>query len=117
MSEQARFGPCLRAAAQAGVVAATAFTGAFLACDDLAAAGDDAAELALGKALFTKEATPPCAACHTLKDAGSAGAVGPVLDELQPDAARVATALKGGVGMMPSYQAVLSEAQINALAR
>lgn len=78
---------------------------------------DDASQLALGKALFTKNATPPCALCHTLKDAGTAGAVGPVLDELQPDAARVATALRNGIGAMPSYKALLKDEQIQALAR
>jgi mono/diheme cytochrome c family protein len=55
--------------------------------------------------------------CHTLKDAGSEGAVGPVLDELKPDAARVANALRNGLGNMPSYKAVLSDAQIKALAQ
>ena len=82
----------------------------------LADAADDAAQLALGKALFTASAVPPCALCHTLKDAGASGAVGPVLDELQPDAARVATALRNGIGAMPSYQATLKEEQIQALA-
>jgi sulfite dehydrogenase len=72
--------------------------------------------LELGKRLFTQAATPPCALCHTLKDAGSAGAVGPVLDELKPDAARVAAALRNGIGQMPSYRESLSEAQIHALA-
>ena len=82
-----------------------------------ARAADDAATLAAGKALFTAGATPPCALCHTLKDAGTAGAVGPVLDELQPDADRVAAALRNGIGAMPSYKATLKEDQILALAR
>jgi len=73
-------------------------------------------ELALGKKLFLQQATPACALCHTLKDAGSEGAVGPVLDELKPDAARVANALRNGLGNMPSYKATLSEAQILAIA-
>jgi cytochrome c6 len=82
-----------------------------------ARAADDAAQMALGRALFTSNTTPPCALCHTLKDAGAAGAVGPVLDELQPDAARVATALRNGIGAMPSYRATLKDEQIQALAR
>ena len=88
-----------------------------LAAFPAASAPGDAAETALAKALFTKGAVPPCALCHTLKDAGTSGAVGPVLDELQPDAARVVAALKNGIGAMPSYKATLSEAQIQALAR
>jgi cytochrome c6 len=78
---------------------------------------DDSALLAQGKALFTAGATPPCGLCHTLKDAATSGAIGPVLDELQPDADRVATALKTGIGAMPSYRAALSDEQMRALAR
>lgn len=83
----------------------------------LPAAADDAAQFELGKKLFTESAVPACALCHTLKDASAEGAVGPVLDELQPDANRVATALRNGIGQMPSFKERLSEAQILALAR
>lgn len=76
----------------------------------------DPAQLVLGKQLFTTLAVPACAVCHTLKDAGSQGAVGPVLDEIKPDANRVVTALRNGVGAMPSFAGSLSEAQIQALA-
>lgn len=76
----------------------------------------DAAELALGKRLFTQSAVPACALCHTLRDAGSEGAVGPVLDEIKPDADRVTKALRNGLGNMPAFK-TLSEAEIKALAR
>jgi len=79
-------------------------------------ASDDPAQLAQGKALFTRGAAPSCAICHTLKDAGSEGTVGPVLDEIKPDAKRVATALRNGIGQMPSFAGQLTEAQIQALA-
>ncbi|MCM5681201.1 cytochrome c [Schlegelella sp. S2-27] len=82
----------------------------------LAWAGDDEAKFALGKRLFIGGAVPACAVCHTLKDAGSEGAIGPVLDELQPDAARVAQALRTGLGAMPAYGEKLTEVQIDALA-
>ena len=85
-----------------------------LACQGSFAA-DDAEKMALGKKLFTT-AVPACAMCHTLKDAGSNGAVGPVLDELKPDSARVSKALHDGLGAMPSFKASLSEAEIEALA-
>ena len=103
-----------RRACAAALGAALALAGAGVArgADD-----GDANELQLGKTLFTVGATPPCATCHTLKDAGATGAVGPVLDELQPSADRVVTALKSGIGMMPSYQSSLSEQQMRALAR
>ena len=93
--------------------AALALLLAHLAAPSLAA---DPAEMAVGSKLFTEAAVPKCAVCHTLKDAGSEGAVGPVLDEIKPDAQRVATALRNGLGMMPSYRETLTEAQINALA-
>ena len=81
-----------------------------------AATGDDP-QLGEGRALFTGGATPPCAICHTLKDAGATGTVGPVLDELRPDEQRVAAAVRGGIGVMPSFSGSLTDAQITALAR
>lgn len=82
-----------------------------------AASADDAASFALGRKLFSS-ATPPCALCHSLKAAGTTGKkLGPPLDELQPDAEQVATALRQGVGVMPSYREKLSEEEILALAR
>jgi sulfite dehydrogenase len=80
------------------------------------AAGGDA-QLAEGRALFVGGATPPCALCHTLKDAGATGSVGPVLDEVKPDEDRVAAAVRGGIGAMPSFATSLSDAQIRAIAR
>lgn len=76
----------------------------------------DAAQLAAGKLLFQKQAEPACAACHTLKDAGATGTVGPNLDELQPDREQVLAALRDGVGVMPAFAGKLSAAQIEALA-
>ncbi|PPE70629.1 c-type cytochrome [Caldimonas thermodepolymerans] len=82
----------------------------------LAASAHADEKFALGKRLFLEGATPACAVCHALKDAGSEGAIGPELDEIRPDAARVARALRSGLGVMPSYAATLTEAQIDALA-
>ena len=79
------------------------------------AAGAD--EAALPREPFTAKASPPCAVCHTLKDAGAEGMVGPVLDELKPDAKRVLTALRNGIGAMPSYRDTLTPAEMDALAR
>jgi len=38
-----------------------------------------------------------------------------VLDEMQPNASRVAKALRDGLGSMPSFRATLTDAQIEAL--
>lgn len=81
-----------------------------------AAWAGSAEQFELGRKLFLTGAMPACSLCHTLKEAGSEGSVGPVLDELKPDAARVANALRNGLGNMPSYRGALSAEQIEALA-
>lgn len=79
-------------------------------------AADDSARFVLGKKLLTQGLTPSCAVCHTLKAVGAEGAVGPVLDELKPDAARVITVLRSSLGAMPSYKDKLTDEQMAALA-
>jgi len=100
-----------------GASAARAVALALAAFSVPAVMAADADVLAQGKALFLQGAVPPCAACHTLKDAGASGAIGPVLDELQPDADRVISAMKNGIGLMPSFRTTLDDAQMRALAR
>nr|WP_255720756.1 cytochrome c [Acuticoccus kalidii] len=73
--------------------------------------------LAEGKAVFTETAVPNCGICHTLADAGTAGMIGPVLDDLKPDTARVEKAVTSGVGVMPAYAETLSADEIEAVAR
>jgi mono/diheme cytochrome c family protein len=65
------------------------------------ASGGSATASAEGKQIFTQS----CGTCHTLADAGTNGNVGPVLDELKPDKARVENAIKtggAGSGAMPA---------------
>lgn len=81
-----------------------------------AVAADVDAKLQLGRSVFTKIAEPQCGVCHTLKDAGTTGTLGANLQELQPDAARVAQAVRNGVGVMPPYAGKLTEEQIKAVA-
>lgn len=69
-----------------------------------------------GKKLFTQVAQPACAVCHTLDHAGATGAIGPNLDELKPDAARVEKAVRNGIGQMPAFT-TLSDEQILSLVR
>jgi cytochrome c oxidase subunit II len=85
---------------------------------------------AAGKALFTSNG---CGGCHTYKPAGSAGKVGPDLDNLAADAQK---ANKGSVeeytresiedpnayvapgfpkGVMPAFKGQLTDSQINEL--
>nr|WP_329957684.1 cytochrome c [Bordetella petrii] len=82
----------------------------------MAAAGAaEPADAEAGRALFNKNTTPACAVCHTLADAGAAGTIGPSLDELKPDAARVAQAVRNGIGVMPAFES-LSDADVETLA-
>jgi sulfite dehydrogenase len=69
------------------------------------AAGDATA----GKAVF---ASAGCAACHTLKDAGSTGTVGPNLDVAQPTYRRATARVTNGKNAMPSFKSQLTTQQI-----
>ena len=70
-----------------------------------------------GRKLFLSGTTPTCATCHALRDAGATGAIGPDLDALKPDAARVKNAVQKGFENMPAFGHVLSATQVDALAR
>ncbi len=70
-----------------------------------------------GKTLFTAGAKPiACAVCHTLADAGSAGAIGPDLDELQPSKEQILKVMNEGMGAMPSFAQTLSDEERDAIA-
>lgn len=74
-----------------------------------------AADLTKGRQMFQQGTTPACAVCHTLKDAGTSGEIGPNLDELKPDADRVAKAIREGLGVMPAFTD-LSDEEVRLLA-
>ncbi len=57
-----------------------------------------------------------CASCHTLKDPGWNGNVGPNLDGAKPDYALVVDRVTNGKGGMPSFKGKLSEKQIDCIA-
>src|SRR5690606_26090379 len=81
-----------------GVRALQATGLAFLLALPFAASAND-----LGRKVFTEAAQPPCAVCHTLEAAGATGTIGPSLDELKPDKARVLEAVRTGIGVMPRF--------------
>jgi len=66
-----------------------------------------------GKEIFLNAGN--CAACHSLKDAGSNAMVGPNLNEIRPDIGRVKNAVMNGIGVMPAYQGILSGEEIDAV--
>ena len=76
------------------------------------ASGSASASAAQGKQVFNAN----CKGCHTLKDAGATGSVGPNLDDLAPDKATVVRQVNNGGGPMPAFKGKLSSAQINAVA-
>ena len=63
---------------------------------------------AAGEAIFKSK----CGACHTLKAAGSTGTVGPNLDDLAPELARIQTQVINGGAQMPPFKGVLTDQQI-----
>ncbi len=58
-----------------------------------------------------------CTGCHTLKDAGSTGTVGPNLDQAKPSQQRVIQRVTNGAGAMPPFKGQLTDAQIKAVAQ
>ena len=79
--------------------------------DEHGAGGTENAS-AEGKTVFTQN----CKGCHTLKDAGATGSVGPNLDDLKPPKATVVRQVNNGGGPMPAFKGKLSDAQIDAVA-
>jgi len=72
--------------------------------------GGNAALIAQGKQLFQQN----CGTCHTLKDAGTNGKVGPVLDQVKPNKQLVLSAIKNGglgSGTMPANIVTGKDAQ------
>ena len=67
-----------------------------------------------GKIIFLEDGN--CSVCHTLKDAGSNGNIGPNLDNMSLDITRVISAVTNGIGVMPAYDGQLSTEQIKAVA-
>ncbi len=67
-----------------------------------------------GKSIFESAG---CSGCHTLKDAGASGNVGPNLDQLKPSESAVQHQVENGGGGMPAFKGQLSAAQIQAVAQ
>jgi cbb3-type cytochrome c oxidase subunit III len=66
-----------------------------------------------GKSIFQSQ----CASCHTLKDAGTTGTVGPNLDQLSPPFTVVQRQVTNGGSVMPAFKGKLTDAQIRAVAQ
>jgi cbb3-type cytochrome c oxidase subunit III len=66
-----------------------------------------------GKSIFKSQ----CSSCHTLKDAGATGTVGPNLDQLKPPFPVVQNQVIHGGSVMPAFKGKLTDAQITAVAK
>jgi mono/diheme cytochrome c family protein len=62
-----------------------------------------------GKAVFESAG---CKGCHTLKDAGASGTVGPNLDQAKPALSLVVARVTKGAGAMPPFKGQLTDKQI-----
>jgi quinohemoprotein ethanol dehydrogenase len=72
---------------------------------------------ASGSATGEKVFESSCGTCHTLAAAGTTGAVGPNLDELQPSESTVEHQVINGGGKMPAFKGQLSAAEIKAVSK
>jgi len=108
-SSRSIFTPAVFALALAGGVVAG---GAGFATGARAETGA-AANVEAGRELFNNWS---CSACHTLADAGSAGVVGPSLDN--PDLTRdvIVSRITNGQGAMPSFGGQITDEEIATLA-
>ena len=57
-----------------------------------------------------------CGVCHTLKAASSEGQIGPNLDELNAPISIIVTAVTYGIGVMQSWEGILTSEEIEAVA-
>ena len=70
-----------------------------------------------GREIFNDTAQPPCAICHTLKDAGAEGEIGPNLDDFKPTVDQVLAAVTSGIGVMPAFSETLTKDEIETVSQ
>jgi cytochrome c6 len=68
----------------------------------------------LGLEIYKNKAQ--CGACHTLKAAESEGEIGPNLDMIKPQMDQIIYAVRNGIGVMPSWEGILTPKEIEAVA-
>ena len=68
----------------------------------------------LGLEVYNKKAQ--CGVCHTLQAAGSAGNIGPDLDQLKPPMSQIIYVVTNGIGVMQAWKGILTYEEIEAVA-
>ena len=71
-------------------------------------------KIVLGLDVYNNKAQ--CGACHTLQAAGSAGNIGPDLDQLKPLMSQIIYAVTNGIGVMQAWEGILTYEEIEAVA-
>ena len=71
-------------------------------------------KMALGLEVYNNKAQ--CGVCHTLQAAGSAGNIGPNLDQHKPSIAQIIYAVTNGIGVMLAWEGILTDEEIEAVA-
>ena len=75
-------------------------------------AADD--KMVLGLDVYNNKAQ--CGVCHTLQAAGSAGNIGPDLDQLKPPMSQIIYVVTNGIGVMQAWESILTNEEIEAVA-
>ena len=57
-----------------------------------------------------------CGVCHTLQAANSTGNIWPNLDQLKPTIDQIIYVVTKGIGVMPSWEGILTKEEIEAVA-
>jgi len=71
-------------------------------------------KMILGLEVYNNKAQ--CGVCHSLQAAGSDGQIGPNLDMLKPRMKQIVSAVTNGIGVMPAWEEILTEEEIEAIA-
>ena len=71
-------------------------------------------KMILGIKVYNEKAM--CGTCHALQAAGSDGQIGPNLDMLKPQMSQIISAVTDGVGVMPPWEDILTDEEIEAVA-
>ena len=71
-------------------------------------------KMEIGIDIFKNKAQ--CGACHIMKSAQSAGNIGPNLDTLKPSMDQIIYVVTNGIGVMQSWEGILTKEEIEAVA-
>ena len=71
-------------------------------------------KMKLGLDVYNNKAQ--CGVCHTLQAARSTGDIGPNFDQLKPTTSQIISAVINGIGVMPPWEDVLTDEEIEAVA-